>query len=151
MISARMLAISITWAVLSTPLLWAGVLTRYREFQFGMNLPAVVKLVGMNSSEARVIHQRPELIQELDWQPGRFPGSSPEADPVKGILFSFCNGELYLVKPVTCWPQSHRPVARGYPRQFEPLPGGVCPLRVSTRVPSRCQRFGLVALRGLGW
>jgi hypothetical protein len=115
MISARILAISITWAVLSTPLSWAGVLARYREFQFGMNLPAVVKLVGMNSSDASVI-QRPELIQELDWQPGQFPGSSPDADPAKGTLFSFCNGELYLVKPVTCWPQSHRPFARGYLR-----------------------------------
>jgi hypothetical protein len=60
-----------------------------------MNLPAVVKLVSMNSSEARVIHQRPALIQELDWQPTRYPGSLPDADPVKGIVFSFCNGELF--------------------------------------------------------
>ena len=94
MISARILAISI-WAVSSASLLYARDLSRYREFEFGMNLPAVVKLVGMNLSEARVIHQRPELIQELDWQPGLLPGSSPEADPVKGILFSFCNGELF--------------------------------------------------------
>ncbi len=95
MISARILSISIVWAVLSAPLLYAGDLSTYREFQFGTNLPTVAKLVGMNSSEARVIHQRPELIQELDWQPGRFPGSSPDADPVKSILFSFYNGELF--------------------------------------------------------
>ena len=96
MISARILAISISWAVLSaSPLLCAEDLSMYRDFQFGMNLPAVVKLVGMNSSAARVIHQRSELIQELDWQPSRSPGSSPDADPVKGILFSFCNGELF--------------------------------------------------------
>lgn len=76
MISARILAISISWAVSSASLLYAGDLSRYREFEFGMNLPAVVKLAGMNSSEAKVIHERPAVIQELDWQPGRFPGSS---------------------------------------------------------------------------
>jgi hypothetical protein len=78
MISARILAISISWAVLSaSPSLCAEDLSMYREFQFGMNLPAVVKPLGINSSEARVIHQRPELIQEPDWQPSRSPGSSP--------------------------------------------------------------------------
>lgn len=95
MISARVLSISIPWALLSAHLLYAGDLSRYREFQLGMNLPTVVKLAGMTSSGAQVVHQRPQLIQELDWQRGRYPGSSPNADPVKGILFSFYNGELF--------------------------------------------------------
>ena len=95
MISARILSISIQWAALAAPLLCAGNLSSYRGFQFGMDLPAVVKLVGMNSSEAKVIHQRPELIQELDWRPSRIPGSSPDTDSVKSIVFSFCNGALF--------------------------------------------------------
>jgi hypothetical protein len=95
MIGVRVLAISIPWALLSAHSLCAGDLSRYREFQLGMNLPAVVKLAGMSSSGASVIHQRPELIQELAWQPGRSPGSSPDADPVERILFSFYNGELF--------------------------------------------------------
>jgi hypothetical protein len=94
MISAHILAISILWTVLASPLACAGDLSSYREFQFGMNLPVAVKLVSMNSSEARVIHQRPALIQELDWRPGRYPGSSPDTDAVKDSMFSFCNGEL---------------------------------------------------------
>ena len=95
MISTRIFAISTLWALLSVPLSGAEDLSKYRGFQFGMNLPAVVKQTDMKPSEARVVHQRPELIQELDWQPVRYPGSSPEADSVKGILFSFCNGELF--------------------------------------------------------
>jgi hypothetical protein len=94
MIGVRVLAISIPWALLSAHSLCAGDLSRYREFQLGMSLPAVVKLAGMSSSGARVIHQRPELIQELDWQAGS-PGSSYDADAVKSILFSFYNGELF--------------------------------------------------------
>lgn len=70
-------------------------LSRYREFQFGMSLLAVTKQTGARLSDVKVIHQRPDLIQELDWQPVRYPGPSSDAEPVKGILFSFCSGELF--------------------------------------------------------
>ncbi len=95
MISARSLAISISWAVLSAPLIYAQDLSRYREFQFGMTLLAVAKHADVKPSEARVIHQRPAVIQELEWRPQRSLGSSPQADPVKEVLFSFYNGELF--------------------------------------------------------
>jgi len=72
-------------------------LSRYREFQFGMGLPAVAKLANMKSSEAKVIHQRPAVIQELKWQPELSLSSSPQADPVRSILFSFYNGELFRI------------------------------------------------------
>jgi hypothetical protein len=71
-------------------------LSRYREFQFGMNLAAVAKLVDMKPSEAKVIHQRPAMIQELEWQP-QLSLTSSQADPVKGIFFSFYNGELFRI------------------------------------------------------
>ena len=73
-------------------------LSRYREFQFGMSLLAVAKQADMNPSDARVIHQRPAVIQELEWRPQRFLAPSAQADPVdpvQGILFSFYNGELF--------------------------------------------------------
>jgi hypothetical protein len=71
-------------------------LSRYREFQLGMNLFAVAKQAGVVPSEVRVIHQRPALIQELEWRPqGSF--SSPPADPVSEVLFSFYNGELFRI------------------------------------------------------
>lgn len=85
-------AVSMSAPSVSTP-----DLTRYREFQLGMDLLDVVKRVGMLPAEARLIHQRPAVIQELEWRPLRFRGSSSEtqADSVKQILFSFYNRELF--------------------------------------------------------
>jgi hypothetical protein len=82
-------------AQVSAPLTYSQDLSRYREFQFGTNLLAVAKQADMKPSEAKVIHQRPAVIQELEWRLQRSRGSSPEADPVKEVLFSFYNGELF--------------------------------------------------------
>ena len=79
----------------SAPLTYSQDLSKYREFQFGTNLLAVAKQAEMKPSVARVIHQRPAVIQELEWRPQRSFGSSPEVDPVKEVLFSFYNGELF--------------------------------------------------------
>jgi hypothetical protein len=143
MISIRNIAISISWMVLSVPLIYAQEIkptearlihprspvirdldlqsqrtlslllyptgpalvaptdvhdfSRYREFQFGMDLAAVAKLTGMESSEAKVIHRRPAVIQELKWLPVLSRSSSPRADAVRDILFSFYNGELFRI------------------------------------------------------
>jgi len=70
-------------------------LSRYREFQFGMDLPAIAKRAGLEASEAKVIHQRPALLQELNWRPLSSFGSSTAADPIRGVLFSFYNGQLF--------------------------------------------------------
>lgn len=78
-----------------TTLLHAQDFTKYREFQLGMNLDATAKLAHMELSEAKLVHQRPALIQELEWQPHVALASMPEADPLKEILFSFYNGQLF--------------------------------------------------------
>src|SRR5439155_27013328 len=75
----------------------AGDLSSYRAFHLGMNLHAVEKQTEMKTSEAKMIHQRPAVIQDLEWRPRRFPGPAPESDPVKDILFSFYNGQLFRI------------------------------------------------------
>ena len=70
-------------------------LSRYRDFQFGMDLLAVAKQANMKLSEARVIHPRPAVIQEMEWRPQRPLDSSLQTDPVQEVLFSFYNGELF--------------------------------------------------------
>ena len=80
----------------SVPSIAAPDLSRYREFQFGMDLAAVAKLVDMKPSEAKMIHQRPAVIQELEWQP-QLTRTSSQEDPVKGMFFSFYNGELFRI------------------------------------------------------
>jgi len=92
---ARILFISIPWTVLAATSLCAADLSSYREVQFGMSLPEVAKQVGMKPSEVKLVHQRPAMIQELEWQPGSFSASPAAADPVKDIRFSFYNGELF--------------------------------------------------------
>jgi hypothetical protein len=72
-------------------------LSRYREFQLGMNLFAVAKQAGVVPSEVRVIHERPALIQELEWRPQGSLSSSPPAEPVSEVLFSFYNGDLFRI------------------------------------------------------
>jgi hypothetical protein len=95
MITIRSLAVSIFCAVFSTPLIYAQDLSQYREFQFGMNLLAVAKQADVNPSDAKMIHQRPAMIQELEWRLRHSLAAFPQADPVKEILFSFYNGELF--------------------------------------------------------
>jgi len=95
MMNTRNLAVSVCWLVLWTPLIGAQGLSRYREFQLGMNLLAVAKQIDARPSEVKVIHQRPAVIQELEWRPRLAPTSSREAGSVDEVLFTFYNGELF--------------------------------------------------------
>ena len=73
-------------------------LSRYREFQFGMNLPEVAKEAGVKPSEARTLHERPAVIQELEWRHMFFLAGPPlRTDPVEEILFSFYKGQLFRI------------------------------------------------------
>ena len=97
MVSTRSVVISVFLAVLSIPLIYAQDLSKYREFQFGMNLPAIAKKANLNPSEVKVIYQRPAVIQELEWRPQSSYSSSAQRDPVEEVLFSFYSGELYRI------------------------------------------------------
>ena len=59
-----------------------------------MSLAAVAEQTGL-TGEARVLHRRPELIQDLIWLPPS--GSSREGDSVRKVLFSFYNGQLFRI------------------------------------------------------
>jgi len=97
MINTRSFVIFIILAMLSTPLIHAQDLSSYRGFQLGMSLAAAAKQAEINPSEAKVIYQRPAVIQELEWQPQSSSSSSAQADPVEEVLFSFYNGQLYRI------------------------------------------------------
>jgi hypothetical protein len=74
----------------------AGDLSKYRGFQFGTDLPTVLKRVGADMSQVKIIHTRPALIQTLDWRP-RSLGPSPQPESVGDVVFSFYNGNLYRI------------------------------------------------------
>ena len=94
MIRFRGVAVLVFLIALSAPLIRAQNLSSYRDFQFGMNLSAVAKQAGMNLAGAKMLHQRPAMIQELWWQ-ASMDGSSPKTDPVREVVFSFYNGSLF--------------------------------------------------------
>jgi hypothetical protein len=98
MIRAHSGTIAIVSVVLGTSMLCAADFSTYRGMHFGMNLTAAAKQTGTKLTEVRVVHQRPALIQEVDWQPRPVTPSGPlAADPVKEGLLCFYNGELFRV------------------------------------------------------
>ena len=94
MISLRNIAISVFGAVITAAPTYSQDLSRYREFQLGTNLPAIAKQIRVKPSDAKAIHERPAMIQELEWR-APLMDSSQRADSVGNILFRFYNGELY--------------------------------------------------------
>jgi hypothetical protein len=97
--SIRASAIGILFgaSVLCFPLS-AGDFASYRGLQFGVNLAVAAKQAGANPGEARLVHERPALIQEMEWHP-RPPaqGDSQKEDPMKDGLLYFFNGELFRI------------------------------------------------------
>jgi len=71
-------------------------LSKYQTFSFGMRLVDLSAQVDQKPTEANLIHQRPALIKELMWWPPLASGTRL-AEPVRQILFSFYNGELYRI------------------------------------------------------
>ena len=96
MITVRSVAIGCLGFVPSTQLLDGQSAARYREFQLGGDLASVSALSGVAVSEAKVIHQRPAVMQDLQWQrPYSTSGAAAASpDPVQQIVFSFYNDQL---------------------------------------------------------
>lgn len=88
MTKLQILTASVSWSLLALPLLGAGDLSRYREFDLHSNLAEIAKQCGTNAEGAATLHERPALIQQLTWRAG-------SNDSVKEIEFHFLRGELY--------------------------------------------------------
>ena len=84
-----------TMILLSTPLIHAQDLSKYRNFSFGMTVADLSKQIDQKPANAAVLHEHPALIQEMTWWPPQPYSSARPAEPVEQILFSFYNGALY--------------------------------------------------------
>ena len=76
---------------------FAGDLSRYRNFELGSDLATVAKQAAAEPSQAKVIHSRPALIQDLEWRPQPL-GASSRTESVQEVLFSFYDGQLFRIK-----------------------------------------------------
>ena len=96
MINARLLAIGALGFFLSTASLESQGRSRYRDFRLEGSLDSISAQAGVPASEAKLVHQRPALMQELLWRRPYAPSgpASAETDPVKEIVFSFYNDQL---------------------------------------------------------
>jgi len=90
-------------AVLILPLIVAGLEgqggAQYRDFQLGGDLASVAALAGIDQSTAKVIHERPALMQDLEWRPTHWTSDTitAQSDPVQRVNFSFYNDQLFKV------------------------------------------------------
>jgi hypothetical protein len=99
MMHARTLAICVFGMALSAQGLEAESPSLYRNFASGSDLASVSTLAGIGSSEAKTIHQRPAVLQDLTWRPSRWVTGSTatSTDPVEQVVFSFYNDRLFRV------------------------------------------------------
>jgi len=88
--------------VLGASILHGADFSSYRGLQFGMDLTAAAKQADTKLTDVRVDHQRPAVIQEMDWRPRPLitsdtPGDAAKVDPVKDGAVYFFNGDLYRI------------------------------------------------------
>jgi hypothetical protein len=83
--------------LLASPILRAQDFSKYRGFALGTSMATVLTQTEKKPADAKLIHARPTLIQELNWWPPAVPGVSYHADSVEQMLFSFYGGELYKI------------------------------------------------------
>jgi hypothetical protein len=72
---------------------------QYRNFTLGSDLASVSALAGIATSEAKTIHQRPAVLQDLEWRPSAWNigSAGPSTDPVERMAFSFYNDQLFRI------------------------------------------------------
>jgi hypothetical protein len=94
----RVLAVLACSALLSNRPVEAQDFSRYRFFRLGSSLSSVAQAANMGPSDARVIHQQPALIQELDWRPQyQSPPTRIAMDPVLEVALTFYNDQLFRI------------------------------------------------------
>lgn len=96
MIGSRALGVSVLGVVLSSAAVQGQPPAHYRDFQLGGALASVSARTGA-ASEAKTVHARPAILQELQWKRPYTLSGETAVDPVQQIAFSFYNDQLYRV------------------------------------------------------
>lgn len=94
---ARALAVAAVALALTGHPASAQDLSRYREYVLGSSLDAVITATRTRAPDTKVLHERPAKIQELEWRAPYVRSGSALADPVRQVVFTFCDDQLYQV------------------------------------------------------
>jgi hypothetical protein len=72
-------------------------LSRYRTYALETSFDMVLAASGARVSDAKILHERPAKIQQLEWRAPYVRPGNELADPVRGITFTFCDDALYQI------------------------------------------------------
>jgi hypothetical protein len=96
MTSMRPLAI-VSLVVLGASPVAAQQMSRYRDYALESSVASVATISGARESDTKTLHERPAKIQELEWRAPYVRSGAEMADPVRDVLFSFYNDQLYRI------------------------------------------------------
>lgn len=96
MITVRV-AIVALGIVSATHPLSAQSLSGYRQHSLGDSSAAVLKTSGASKDDLKTLHERPASIRELEWRSPYVSGDTDPRDPVRNILFTFVDDQLYRI------------------------------------------------------
>lgn len=95
MIGSRALGVAATLVLMvSTTPLSGQESAHYRDFQLGSTLASVGSQTSVPVAEAKTIHTRPAMLQDLEWR-RPYTAATTAPDPVQRIAFSFYNDQLF--------------------------------------------------------
>lgn len=97
MIQVRILAIAALGFVLSGQPVASQSPFQYRDYTLGSTVASVVTLSGTRQDEMKTLHERPATIQEVRWRAPYVSAGSKMADPVRDVVFSFYDDQLYQI------------------------------------------------------
>ncbi len=93
----RVAAVAFVGVLLGSQPVAAQELSRYRDYALGSSVGALVKATGARTDHTRILHERPARIEELEWRAPYVSSGTEMADPVRDILFTFFDDQLYQV------------------------------------------------------
>jgi len=95
--SARLFLIAAVGLFFSISPALAQDLSRYRNYVLESSFDAVIAASGARPTDAKVLHDRPARIRELDWRAAYTGAFAAQPDPVRQITFTFVDEALYQV------------------------------------------------------
>lgn len=97
MTSIRVIAVASLGVLLCGQQLLAQTPFQYREYALGSSVASAVKISNTREDAIKTLHERPARIQEFEWRAPYVSSGTELADPVRDVLFSFYDNQLYQV------------------------------------------------------
>ena len=95
MISSPRVGVHLLGVMLAGSALHGQTAAHYRDFELGGDMAAVATRTGVNVSEAKTVHTRPAMMQDLEWRRPYNGSDAAAIDSVQRIAFSFYNDQLF--------------------------------------------------------